>query len=100
MTDIIVNSFLGACGAGILTILVLLIKWIWKKIHADTLAIRALMHNAFSQNCQELLLRDELTEDDLENHDLLWQAYKAQGLNGTGAKLHDEILHKKIIANK
>lgn len=94
--EIILKSFLSAFGAGILTIIVLLIKWIWKKFRADDLTIKALAHNAFYTDCHKLMLKDTLTEDELENHDYLWRAYKGQGLNGTGEKLHKQILQKAV----
>lgn len=100
MTTIIVNSFLGACGAGILTIIVLLIKWIWKKFKADDLTIKALAHDAYFRHCRYLLLKEEITEEELENHTYLWNAYKGQGLNGTGEKLHAEVLQKKVTVKK
>ena len=94
--EIILTSFLSAFGAGILTIIVLLIKWIWKKFRADDLTIKALAHNAYYMDCHKLMLKDTLTEDELENHDYLWRAYKGQGLNGTGEKLHNQILQKAV----
>lgn len=100
MGTIIVNAFLGAIGAGILTIIIMMIKWIYKKFRADDLTIKALAHNAYYENCHKLLRKDELTEEELENHDYLWRAYRGQGLNGTGEKLHNEILQKKVIVNE
>jgi hypothetical protein len=96
--EIIATSFLSAIGAGILTIIVLMIKWIVKKFRTDDLTIKALAHNAFYQDCHKLLPKDILTEDELENHDYLWRAYKGQGLNGTGEKLHNQILAKPVAA--
>ncbi len=100
MASIIVNSFLGACGAGILTIIVILIKWIWKKFRADDITIKALAHDAYFRHCRYLLLKEELTEEELENHNYLWKAYKGQGLNGTGEQLHKQILEKKVIVKQ
>lgn len=97
MTEIIINSFLGALGAGILTLLVLAIKWFWKKIRADDLTIKALTHDAYYRNCHELLPKESITEDESDNHDYMWQAYKAQKLNGTGQKLHEQILQKPVV---
>jgi len=100
MASIIVNSFLGACGAGILTIIVILIKWIWKKFRADDITIKALAHDAYFRHCRYLLPKEELTEEELENHNYLWKAYKGQGLNGTGEQLHKQILEKKVIVKQ
>ena len=97
--DIIINSFLGACGAGLLTILGILIRWIWKKFRIDDQTIKALAHDAYYRNCHQLMPKDEITEEELENHDYLWKAYKGQGLNGTGEKLHEQILAKKVLTS-
>lgn len=96
--EVVLTSFLSAIGAGILTLIVMLIRWLWKKIRTDDLTIKALAHNAFYQNCHALLPKETLTEDELENHDYLWRAYKGQGLNGTGEKLHNQIIEKKVAA--
>ena len=47
--EIVLTSFLSAIGAGILTLIVMLIRWLWKKIRTDDLTIKALAHNAFYQ---------------------------------------------------
>lgn len=95
---IIVNSFLAAIGAGLLTLLIMAIKWMWKKIRCDDLAIKALAHDAYFRQARYLLQKETITEAELENHDYLWRAYKGQGLNGTGEKLHDQILKKNVVA--
>ena len=100
MTEIVINSFLGACGAGILTLLVLCIKWFWKKIRADDLTIKALAHDAYYRNCHALIWKETITEEESENHDYMWKAYKAQGLNGTGEQLHNQILQKPVVPSK
>lgn len=99
MTTILVNSFLGACGAGVLTLLILAIKWFWKKIRADDLTIKALAQDAYYKNCHALLWKPEITEDESEIHDSLWRAYKAQGLNGTGEQMHKQIMQKQVVPN-
>ena len=40
---------------------------------------------------------EDIPEADFENHTFLYKAYKAQGLNGVGDKLHEEIMKKKVI---
>lgn len=100
MGEVVITSFLGACGAGILTMIILCIKWFWKKIRADDLTIKALAHDAYFRNCRELLPKETITDEESENHDYLWRAYKGQGLNGTGEKLHNQILEKRVIVTK
>lgn len=97
--DIIFRSFLGACGAGILTLLVLSIKWLVKKLKADDITIKALAHDAYFRHSRYLLSEDEISEAESENHDFLYEAYKAQGLNGTGDRMHAMIAEKKIVPN-
>lgn len=93
------EAFLGACGAGMLTLIIVAIKWLVKKIRVDDLTIEALAHDAYFRHCRYILQNNEITEDELENHNHLYKAYKAQGLNGTGDKLHEEVLAKKVVVN-
>ena len=94
--EIIMKSFLGACGVGVLSLLTLTIKWLWKKIRVDDLTIEALAHDAYFRHCRHLLQSDYITEDELENHNKLYKAYKAQGLNGTGDRMHALVLEKQV----
>jgi len=95
--DIIFKAFLSACGAGLLTLLVFMIKWTVKKMSADDLTMKAVAHDAYFRQCRYLLAKDEITEEELENHNYLYRAYKAQGLNGTGDRLHEIVLEKKVL---
>lgn len=99
MTTIIINSFLSAIGAGILTLIIVLIKWIVRKMRADRKTIEAIAHDAYFRHCRYLLAKDEITEEELENHNYLYQAYKAQGLNSTGDKFNELVLEKKVLVN-
>lgn len=99
MTQIIVNAFLSAIGAGILTLIVLFIKWMIRKMRADRKTIEAIAHDAYFRHCRYLLTKDEITEEELENHNYLYQAYKAQGLNSTGDKFNELVLEKKVLVN-
>lgn len=98
--ETVVNSFLAAIGAGILSIIALFIKWMWKKFKADDLTIKALAHDAYFRQARYLLSQDFITEEQLENHDYLWQAYVGQGLNGTGKQLHEKILQMEVRVDK
>lgn len=95
--EVILKAFLAACGAGILTLIIMAIKWFAKKIHADNLTMKAVIHDAYFRQARALARKDVLTEEEYENHDYLYQAYHIQGLNGTGDKLHDIIEEKKVI---
>ena len=100
MLDVISKAFLGACGAGILTIIVLLIKKLWKSMTADDLTMKALAHDAYFRHARYLLAKDQITEEELENHNYLYRAYHIQGLNSTGDTLHEKILNKEVIPQK
>lgn len=95
--DIMLKAFLTTCGAGVLTLIIMAIKWFAKKIHADNLTMKAVIHDSYFRQARYLLAKDEITEEEYENHDFLYQAYHIQGLNGTGDKLHDIIEEKKVI---
>ena len=99
MTQIIINAFLSAIGTGILTIIVIAIKWMVRKMRADRKTIEAIAHDAYFRQCRYLLAKDEITEEELENHNYLYEAYKAQGLNSTGDKLNELVLEKKVLVN-
>lgn len=97
--EIIMKSFLTACGAGLLTLIIFLIKWTWKKMNTDDMTIKAVAHDAYFRQCRYLIGKEEITEEELENHNYLYRAYKAQGLNGTGDRFHQIVLEKKVIVS-
>ena len=94
------EAFLSACGAGALTLIIIVIKWFVKKIRVDDLTIEALVHDAYYRHARYLMDSDEITEAELENHNHLYEAYHAQGLNGTGDRIHQQILEKKVVTSK
>ncbi len=100
MIETITHAFFAAVGAGILTILVLLIKKLWKSMTADDLTMKALAHDAYFRHARHLLTQDSITEEELENHNYLYRAYHVQGLNSTGDKLHEMVLEKNVIPQK
>lgn len=59
-------------------------------------AIAALSHDSYFRHCNMLLAKDEITQDELENHNYLYNAYHSQGLNGTGDRLHQLVLEKPV----
>lgn len=97
--DVVLKAFLGTCGAGILTLICIVIKWFVKKIKADDLTIDALAHDAYFRHCRYLLPLESISEVEYENHEFLYKAYKAQGLNGTGDRMHELISQKEIVPN-
>lgn len=95
--DIITRSLLAACGGSLLTLIVAGVRLIIKKFTTDDLAMKALLHDAYMKDARPLLAPDEISEAELENHNKLYAAYHAQKLNGTGDKIHEEILKKKVV---
>ena len=97
--DRVFEALLSACGAGLLTLIIIAIKWFAKKIRVDNLTIEALAHDAYYRHARYLLECDEISEAELENHNHLYEAYHAQGLNGTGDKIHQQILEMKVVTS-
>lgn len=60
-------------------------------------AVKALSHDAYMRHCRYLLKKDELTEDEMENHMYLWNTYNALGMNGKGEKMHEQVKAMKVI---
>ena len=96
MIETVLHAFLTAIGAGILTIIVLLIKKLWKSMTADDLTMKALAHDAYFRHARYLLKQPNITEEELENHNYLYKAYHVQGLNSTGDRLHEMVMQKPV----
>lgn len=94
--ETLINGLLTAIGAGVLTLIIMAIKWMVKKIKADDLTMKALAHDAYFRQARYLADKPCITEEEFENHDYLYRAYHSQGLNGTGDKLHAVIMAKPI----
>ena len=59
-------------------------------------ALEALSHDAYFRHCRRILAKDEITEEELENHQYLYKEYHSQGLNGTGDRMHQLVLEKPV----
>lgn len=94
--ETVLNAFLTAIGAGLLTLIIMAIKWLIKKIRVDTITMQALAHDAYYRQTRHIVAKTTIREDELENHNYLYDAYKAQGLNSTGDKLHEMVLAKEV----
>lgn len=79
--------------------------WGYKKIAAEVKARQAemdllkkaniaLLHNELYRIGNELLGKDEITVSELENFDMIYEAYSGLGGNGTGSDMHDAV-HEK-----
>ena len=60
-----------------------------KKIRGITEAIKALSHDALFTRCETHIRHGEISASELENLGILYQAYRDQGLNGTGEELYN-----------
>lgn len=89
----VVTAFAGTFAGGV----IVWIKGAFKKDRVYTGSLKALAHDSFHRQCRRLLVRDSITEDELENLNYLYESYKALGLNGTGEELYKRILEKPIV---
>lgn len=60
-------------------------------------ALEVLVHDRYHGYAKHLIRKDTITEDELENHNYLYRAYKSLGLNDTGDALHHQVLTKEVI---
>lgn len=58
--------------------------------------IGALAHDSYFDDCRKLINKDVITEEELDNHNYLYKAYHALGLNGTGDRMHQIVLEKPV----
>lgn len=107
VTEIIVTLVVAILGSSALATLVqVLIQRHYAKKDKEErddevvlFAMKALAHNAFFRDCRRLLPRNEITEEELENHNVLYKAYHSLGLNSTGDRMHELILDKPVTPN-
>ena len=97
--DIIIKAVLSAVGAGMFAQIIVLSKQMKKRWTADEMTLKALTHDAYFRQARILCNKDFITEDELENENNLYDAYHAQGLNGTGDRLHSIVLEKPVSTN-
>lgn len=90
----IATSILSALGGALFALIVLGAK----RIKGLTEAVKALSHDALFTRCEDLLRRGCISSSELENLDILYQAYKDQGLNGAGTELYNRC--KALPLNK
>ena len=85
MIDTIMNYFLCALCGGLVT-------WVvtgTKKMTALQKVIKALSHDALFARCEQLIEKGSITTDDLENLNMLYEAYHDLGMNGAGEELYN-----------
>lgn len=60
-----------------------------KRLKSLTKVIKAISHDALFTRCENLIIKGSITTDELENLDMLYDAYKGLGMNGAGAELYN-----------
>lgn len=71
-----------------------------EKLEVMEFALGALAHDSYFNDCRRLLPKESITEEELDNHNYLYKAYHALGLNSTGDRMHELILEKPITAKE
>ncbi len=93
MMGTIINYFLcAACGG--------LVTWIvtgTKKLSSLQKVIKALSHDALFSRCEQLISRGSITSDDLENLNMLYEAYHDLGMNGAGEELYNRAKSLPLV---
>ena len=93
MMGTIINYFLcAACGG--------LVTWIvtgTKKLSSLQKVIKALSHDALFSRCEQLISRGSITRDDLENLNMLYEAYHDLGMNGAGEELYNRAKSLPLV---
>lgn len=108
VTEIIVTLVVAILGSSALAtvVQVLVQRHYAKKDKAEKddetslFVLKALAHNAFFRDCRRLMAKDTITEEELDNHNVLYKAYHSLGLNSTGDRMHEIILEKPVEPNK
>lgn len=83
--QIVITAILGACGGAVVT-------WIGigaRRLQSVTKVIKALSHDALFNRCEALIMKGKITKSELENLDMLWDAYSGLGMNGAGSELYN-----------
>lgn len=74
----------GAIGGAVFAWIVLGAR----RLSSMTKVIKALAHDALFTRCETLIKAGNITTDELENLDLLYDAYSGLGMNGAGEELY------------
>lgn len=82
-------AILGAVGGAIGGAVFAWIALGAKRLTALTKVIKALAHDALFTRCEDLILKGKITTDELENLNLLYEAYDDLGMNGAGRELYN-----------
>lgn len=95
-TEVIINTILVSCGSALFALICFLIKKVYSQIQTYDKVLKGLSHDAFFRCCRELDPKIDLSEEEVENLNLLYEGYNSLGLNGTGEKLYKQIIAKSV----
>lgn len=107
MSDTTMTLLIAIFGSnGLFSVIVLLInRHFAKKDKKEDdkatfkMVLEAVAHDAFYEDCRRLLVKDSITEEELDNHNYLYRAYHAMGLNSTGDRMHQLVLEKPVTVH-
>lgn len=104
MVDFIREYWIEALFTGVISLLSLLIKRLYKKLQQELTTQKllregmlAILHDRLYQLCTQYIERGEITIDELENLEYLYRSYHALGGNGTGTALFERCKSLKIV---
>ena len=93
-------EFLLTCITGGATIILKKIYSEFKKTVTDNKVMKqglvALLHNSLFRNCTEYIKRGEISANELDNLEELYNSYHSLGGNGTGTALYERCKNLKI----
>lgn len=104
LLNFIVKYWLEFAFTLIVTFLSFLIKRLYSKFKQEITTQKllkdgmiAMLHDRLYQLCTNYIANDEITVDELENLELLYNSYHNLGGNGTGTALFNRCKDLKII---
>ena len=99
MTATVSTAVLGAIGGAVGGAIFAWIALGAKRLSALTKVIKALSHDALFTRCEALISKGSITADELENLNLLFEAYDDLGMNGAGAELYNRAKALPLESN-
>ena len=107
MSDTTITLLIAIFGSnGLFSVIVLLMNRHFSKKDKENdehetfkMVLEAVAHDAYFDDCRRLLKKDTITEEELDNHNYLYRAYHAMGLNSTGDRMHQLVLEKPVAVH-
>lgn len=87
--DTILTAILSALGGGIVTLAICTFTGFFKWLKAIVLAVKAVTHDALFKQCRYIQEKEQITENELDNLEHLYNAYHGLGMNGTGETMYN-----------